>query len=399
MPTSTNRFRHALPIALCIALCFAALSCPLSSTARGQEGADEEGFVPLFNGKDLTGWVKEGDAGFVVRDGMLVCNGSGNWPTWLRTAEEYENFILRLEFKGFYGAESGVFFHAPRHGLISRTGFEVQLGDNTGRPRRHSPGAIFGAVAPLREAALSYRDEAFNQLEIEVNYPRLRVRLNGQLVQDLDMAEHPQLRLRPRLGHIGLQDRGKPVHFRNLRIKPLPDQVRGQWRPLLNGRDLTGWTISEKCSAQWRIEPDGVLLGEQGHGYLISDETFENCELSCYIRSSPLANGGIFFRWRDERNRGFEIQIEDIPDSNDPTGSIYGRVRAEQLPFTPGEWVLMQVTLNGQHCAVRVNGVIVAESDEMPKARSGNLSLQMHTGKGWVRWQDLRVRPLPPSEQ
>lgn len=383
--------RHASSLRAGWPLLAAALLLAAPIAARGEV---EEGFEPLFNGESLDGWVKQGEAGFVVRDGTLVCNGSGNWPTWLRTEEQFENFVLRLEYKGFYGAESCLFFSAPLHGLVSRTGFAVRLGGNTGRPRRHSPGAVFGAVAPQVEAARHYRDEEFNQLEVKLQWPRLQVRLNGQLVQDLDVGEHPELKYRPRIGYIGLQDRGKPMHFRNLRIQRLPDQIRPRRVQMLNGRDLSGWTISEKCSATWTVEEDGVLLGENGHGYLISDDSYANCVLSTYIRSSPLANGGIFFRWRSERDRGFEIQIEDIPDSSDPTGSIYGRVRAEVLPFTPGQWVLMQVFLNGPHCAVRVNGVVVAESDEMPREREGRISLQMHTGRGWIRFKDMHVRPL-----
>jgi hypothetical protein len=64
------------------------------------------------------------------------------------------------------------------------------------------------------------------------------------------------------------------------------------------------------------------------------------------------------------------------------------------MPFQPGQWVLMQVFLKENHCAVRVNGITVAESDKMGGARAGNISLQMHTGKGWIRWKDMQVRPL-----
>ncbi|MCA9246336.1 MAG: DUF1080 domain-containing protein [Planctomycetales bacterium] len=361
------------------------------SFALADEQGDD-GFEPLFNGKDFSGWVKEGQAGFVVRDGMLICDGSGNWPTWLRTSETFENFVLRLEYKTRFGAESGVFFHAPLHGRISHVGFEVQIG-GPGGLRRHSTGAIFDAVAPLKNASRDYRDEEFDELEITMNWPQLKVKINGQVVQDLNVEEHESLRYRPRLGYIGFQDRGKPVLFRNIRIKRLPDQVRDEWQPLLNGNDLQGWKISEQCSATWSIE-NGELLGKDGHGYLISDSEYRNCEFQTYVRSSPLANGGVFFRWVTGKGRGFEIQIEDIPDSNDPTGSIYGRVRAERLPFQPGEWVLMQVFLQEKHCVVRINGETVAESHEMGGARIGNISLQMHTGHGWVRWKDMRVRVL-----
>ncbi len=369
------------------------------SLALAEEQSDEK-FKPLFNEKDLTGWVIEGKSSFVVRDRMLVCNGSGNWPTWLRTTEVFENFVLRLEYKTRYGAESGVFFHAPLHGRISHVGYEIQIG-GSGRLARHSTGAIFDAIAPLKSTARQLSGEKeekdameqFDELEITMNWPSLKVRLNGQLVQDLDVREHDSLRYRPRLGYIGLQDRGKPVLFRNIRIKRLPDQVRDQWQSLLSGKDLKGWTISEKCTAKWSID-NGELLGKEGHGYLITDGMYRNCEFQTYVKSSPLANGGIFFRWITGKGRGFEIQIEDIPDSNDPTGSIYGRARAERMPFQPGQWVLMQVFLKENHCAVRVNGITVAESDKMGGARAGNISLQMHTGKGWIRWKDMKVRPL-----
>ncbi|MCH8043765.1 MAG: DUF1080 domain-containing protein [Planctomycetes bacterium] len=353
-------------------------------------------FQSLFNGKDLAGWVKEGKAGFVVRDGLLRCTGSGNYPTWLRTKEVFENFVLRLEYRPLYGAEGGVFFSAPLHGRISRVGFDVRLGSNTGRPRKHSPGAIFEAVAPTKEAALHYSNPKFNRLEIRMDWPKLKVTLNGQVVQDLNIEEHELLRYRPRLGYIGLQDRGKPILFRNIEIKRLPDKVRGEWKSLHNGKDFSGWHKSEKNSAIWSVDDEGAILADKGHGYMITDGEYRNLHFETYIKSSPRANGGIFFRWKSQGNRGFEIQIEDIPDSSDPTGSIYNRVRAEQMPFIPGTWVLMQVFLEDRTCVVRVNGVVVAKSDKMPAARDGNISLQMHTGKGWVRWKGLRVRTIKP---
>lgn len=357
---------------------------------------DEEGFQPLFNGEDLSGWVKEGNAGFRARNGLLECDGSGKWPTWLRTAEVFENFILRLQYKTMWYAESGVLFHAPLHGRISHVGFDVRLG-RPGGVERHSVGSIFDAVAPLSSAKEPDGDEGFNDLEIVMDWPRLKVRLNGQVVQDLDVEEHESLRYRPRLGFIGLQDLGRPVHFRNIRIKRLPDKVRGRWQPLFNGENLQGWTVSEKCTATWTVE-DGELVGANGHGYLVSGVEFRNCEFQTYLRSSPHTNGGIFFRWKSGGDRGFEIQIEDIPDGTDPTGSIYGQVRAERMPFQPGEWTLMQVFLEGNHCVVRVNGVTVAESRRMGSGPAGTISLQMHSDKGWIRWKDPRLRVLPSPD-
>ena len=148
----------------------------------------------------------------------------------------FENFVLRLDYRPLYGAESGVFLHAPLYGRIAHVGFDVRLG-GAGGLRRHSAGAIFDAVPPLVAASRPWGAPDFNQLEITMNWPKLSVRLNGQLVQDLNVEEHQSLRYRPRLGFIGLQDRGKPVLFRNIRVKRLPDQVRDQWP-----NQLTKWS-------------------------------------------------------------------------------------------------------------------------------------------------------------
>ncbi|NQT39040.1 MAG: DUF1080 domain-containing protein [Planctomycetes bacterium] len=398
MTRSTATFPGVFIALLAVLPAFAFTVAPARGQADAKRtAADEEGFEPLCNGKDLSGWVKEGKAGFEVRDGMIVCNGSGNWPTWLRSEEVFENFILRLEYKTFYGAETGVFFHAPLHGRVSEVGYELQIG-GFGQLGRYSTGAISGAAAPLVMAARHYADKEYDELEIAMNWPRLKVKLNGQLVQDLDCSEHELLCRKPRLGYLGFQDCGKPVHFRNVRVKRLPDQVRDQWKPMLDGKSLDGWTVSEKCSATWKIDDEGALVSENGHGYLISDEPFRNCEFQTYIQTSHLANGGIFFGWQTGKGRGFEVQIEDVPDSNDPTGSIYGRVRAKVLPHQQGDWVLMQVLLNEEHCAVRVDGVIVAESHEMGGRRLGNISLQMHRGDSFIRWKEMRVRHLPSPE-
>ena len=360
--------------------------------------AADDGFTPLFNGKDLTGWVKVGPAGFEVKDGILKCTGQGNYPTWLRTEEVFENFELRVEYRPLYGAEGGVFFSAPLCGRIPHVGFDVRLGDNTGRLGDYSPGAIFEAVPPLVEAARKWDDPDWNRFEITMNWPKLHVVLNGKVVQDLNLEQNESLRYRPRFGYIGLQDRGKPILFRKVDIRRLPGKTRDQWQAFFNGKDLTGFTITKDCTARWSVD-HGEILAENGHGYLVTNQEYRNCEFQTYVKTSPLANSGVFFRWKEMKNRGFEIQIEDIPDSQDPTGSIYGRVRAKCLPTTVGEWYLMQVFLKDKHCVVRVNGETVAESDTMSPNRAGGIALQMHSSNGWVRFKDPMVRSLDaPAE-
>ncbi|MEM9660293.1 MAG: DUF1080 domain-containing protein, partial [Planctomycetota bacterium] len=349
-------------------------------------------------GQDLEGWVAMNDADFEVVDGMIVCTGRTNWPSWLRSEEEFENFVLRLEYKTYWGAESGVFFAAPTDGRISKIGFEFQI-NGTGRLTPYSTGAIFAAAPPLRSAPKRHEDQEYHDLEIMLNWPRLQVRLNGHLVQDVDCQQHPLLRHKQRVGHLGFPCRGKRVDFRNVRIKRLPDQIRDDWQPMLNRRNLDGWTVSDSCTAEWTMEADGVLTSANGHGYLISDEAYDNCEFQTYVKTSSLANGGVFFRWLGVRDRGFEIQVEDILDSNDPTGSIYGIARASNLPRKQGEWSLLQVTLVDNVCVVRVDGVIVAESDRMNRRRWGRVALQMHRNDATIHWKEMKIRKLPSPKE
>lgn len=360
--------------------------------------AVEEGFEPLCNGHDLEGWVAMEGGNFDVRDGMIVCTGRSNWPSWLRTAEQYENFIVRLEYKTYYGAESGIYFSAPRAGRVANIGFEYQI-NGTGHLTPYSTGGIVGTSAPLAEATNGSSDQEFQRLEIRLNWPQLEVRLNGQLVQDVNCEEHPLLRYKQRVGHLGFACRGKRVDFRNVRVKRLPDQVTDEWQPMLNGVDLDGWTISDRCSARWEIDSQGVLTSADGHGYLVSDDEFYNCEWKCFIQPTPLANGGVFFDWVPGDGRGFEIQIEDILDSNDPTGSIYGRVRASQLPRKQGDWSLMHVIVQDRTCVVRVDGTTVAESTTMNRRRWGRISLQMHRRRETIQWKDMMIRRLPSPEK
>jgi hypothetical protein len=357
------------------------------------QAATDDGFTPLFNGRDLSGWVTEHKAGFVARDGMLHCNGAGNYPSWLRSEEIFENFVLRLEYKLDHYGDSGLFLHAPKYGRNSNVGFEVQLSANT---RNHKPVAssnmaIFAAVPPKK---LAGRVGKWNQLEITFDWPQLKVTLNDEVMQDLDVAKNPELRYRFRTGYLGIQDRGKPIWYRNIRIKTLPSTDTG-WQSLCNGRDLSGWTISEKNSAQWEVV-GGELVASNGNGYAISGGTYHNFHLQTYLRTSPLANGGIFLRWKSlvPFDRGVEIQIEDIADSIDPTGSIYSYVRANGLSIVPGQWYPLQIFLEDRHCLIRVNGVTVAETDEFPLDRTGNITLQMHRHNSWIRFTDLEVKSL-----
>jgi hypothetical protein len=195
-----------------------------------------EGFTPLFNGKDLTGWkVRQGGNPDVwgAEPGILYVNGKGG--DWLMTEKEYSDFELRLEFKLPKAGNSGV---ALRCGLKgnphSEAGMEIQLLDDPwyldkknykeGLKPTQKTGSIYGIVPPSKDALKPVGE--WNQMRITANGPRIAVELNGEKIVDANLNDHKDKEkdhkgmMRPK-GHLGLQSHDGRVEFRNLYVKEL----------------------------------------------------------------------------------------------------------------------------------------------------------------------------------
>jgi hypothetical protein len=189
---------------------------------------DDRGFKRLFNGKDLTGWVKIGTGEWSAKDGELKCDGSGSG--WLRSEKMYENFIVRLEYQISAKGNSGVFIHAPEQGRSSRLGFEIQIMDDAGKPAdKNSTGSLYDIIQPKKNANKPAGE--WNQEEITCDGPHIVVNLNGEKILDLrtddpeinaEQADIHKPMLRHKVGYVGLQNHNSAVKFRNLRIKVLP---------------------------------------------------------------------------------------------------------------------------------------------------------------------------------
>ena len=79
----------------------------------------DDGFVSLFNGVDLKGWVGNTD-GYKAVDGVLVCQLKKSKGAKIYTAKEYADFIFQFEFKLTPGANNGVGIRAPLTGKLSK---------------------------------------------------------------------------------------------------------------------------------------------------------------------------------------------------------------------------------------------------------------------------------------
>lgn len=346
---------------------------------------------PLFNGRDLSGWVNEGPrATFGVTKGELNTSGAGNVPNWLHTAAEYENFHLQFEYNLAQWAEAAVILRAPRMGRPHQAGIAIILAHDF--HKEVTPwitGAVAGVLPPKKDLPPSWG--VWHSLDILLDGDRLRASIDGITVQDLSLAENAELRLRLKRGYIGFPDMGYGYRLRNIQLDDLGSRLK--FTDLFDGTSLKGWDL--KDTGQWSVK-DGSIIGANGHGILYAPGVFENFELTALVLSHNRVNSGVFLHGYPTGYRGFEIQVYSPPDSVYPTGSIYAVERSHVSADYEERWFLLQVRLEGSRCLVRIDGETVAQTDRLPAAalKPGRIGLQIHKEDSSVEFRDLRVRPL-----
>jgi hypothetical protein len=222
-----NPMRKAASVAVVVAA-FSGMNV-LGEEPACTRPADAGGFVPLFNGKDLTGWA--GDTqGYVAENGKIVCRPGGQ----LYTKKEYANFIVRFEFKLTPGGNNGLGIRMPPNTDAAYEGMEIQILDDTAEmykdlhPYQYN-GSIYGVVAAERGHLKPVGE--WNSEEVTANGRRVTVRLNGVTIVDADIdkastpktvdgSPHPGLKRDK--GHIGFLGHGSHIEFRSILIKILP---------------------------------------------------------------------------------------------------------------------------------------------------------------------------------
>ena len=263
---------------------------------------------PLFNGKDLSGWVAVNcaPATFTVKDGEIRCTGK---PTGvLRTAERYRNFVMEMEWMHEVpGGNAGLFVWSdplPARGQPFTRSIEVQVmltddvKDKEGRLLYTGHGDIFSihgaTMVPDRPHPAGWARclpserrtkpaGQWNHYKVTAKDGAMKLEVNGVEVSGgRDMS--------PREGFICLESEGSPIRFRNLSITRLPDDGKPLpadqqcaadegFRPIFDGT-LDGWHETDGHYGHWK--PADWRLTYDGRGdSLWTDIEYADFELIC----------------------------------------------------------------------------------------------------------------------
>ncbi|HKS38777.1 MAG TPA: DUF1080 domain-containing protein [Verrucomicrobiae bacterium] len=418
--------------------------------------AAEDDFVPLFNGKDLSGWVNVNCAPetFTARDGMIVSTGK---PTGvMRTERMYENFILELEWKHLHrGGNAGLFVYSDAitaPGVPFSRSIEVQIidgNDPNGQWTGHGDVfSIHGATlvpdrphpkgwARCLPSELRAKPAGeWNHYRVESRDGKLTLAVNGKVVSGGTKCV-------PRKGYICLESEGSEAHFRNIRMKELPssnppanevaDADQG-FKSLYTGLDLRGWKVEPGSeghwkSKDWNLDYDGKSEGQEKN--LWTEKEYDDFELIVdwrftrkpEMKPAPviLPNGD--YATNDDGSR----KMVEVPDAGDsgiylrgnsksqvniwcwPVGSgeVYGyredkemsaAVRAAVTPKVkadkpPGDWNRFRITMKGDRLSVVLNGKTLIENAQLPGVPArGPIALQHHGDP--IQFASLYIREL-----
>lgn len=196
--------------------------------AQSSTKANQDGWISIFNGKNLDGWkVGENAETFFVKDGLLNVAGPRSHIYYVGDVENhhFQNFELESVVMTKPGANSGIYFHSryqekgwPLHG------YEVQINNSGGDWKR--TGSLYDIVEVMENYA---RDDEWFTLYIKVDGDRVIVKVNDIVTVDYTQPENPKREgervnriLKGGTFAIQAHDPGSVIYFKEIKVRPLP---------------------------------------------------------------------------------------------------------------------------------------------------------------------------------
>ena len=411
-----------------------------------------EGFVSLFNGKDLTGWkglvqnpiarakmkpaqlAKEQAKAdenmrrdWKVEDGLLVFEGSGYDN--LCTEKQYGDFEMYVDWMldpAGPEADAGIYLRGTPQVQIWDTS-RVNVGAQVGSGGLYNNQVNESKPSKVADNKLG----EWNSFYIKMVGDRVTVVLNGEKVVDDVILENYWDRKLPifPIEQIELQAHGSKVYYRNIYVKELErkepfklsaEEEKEGFKVLFDGTNMHEWTGN---TVDYTLE-DGcisMIPSKSYGGNLYTKNEYGNFVYRFEFQLTPGANNGVGIRTPMEGDAayvGMEIQILDcehpIYKNSTPLqhhGSVYGIIPAKadhHDAFKPaGEWNYEEIVADGDNIKVTVNGVVIMEGNIREATKNGTADHKKHPGlfnkKGHigflghgspVKFRNIRIKEL-----
>ena len=378
----------------------------------------DDGLVPMFNGKDLTGWQalvgnpvtrkkmdpkelakKQVEANLKladnwgVKDGCIAFNGSGDN---LCSVKQYGDFEMVVDWRITKKGDSGIYLRGSPQVQIwdtSRVEVGAQVGSGGLYNNKTNP------ANPLKVADNPIGE--WNTFRIKIIGDKVTVFLNGELVVDNVRLENYWDRSIPLFpkDSIELQAHGTDLAFRDIYVEELnnseymvpADEAKEGYKPLFNGINFNGWTGN---LIDYHVDNGEIVLHlDNGptHGNIFTSAEYSDFTVRFEFQLTPAANNGLGIRAPlegDAAYSGMEIQVLD---NEDPVysdlapyqyhGSVYGVIPAKRGYLKPiGQWNYEEVIAKGNRIKVTLNGTVILDGDIKEASKNGTLDHRKHPG-------------------
>ena len=393
-----------------------ALLAPLLNTHLALMPYDN-GFVSLFNGKDLAGWKAlvgnpitrakmsaaelqteqnltnektKGD--WIVKDGLLIFTGHGDN---LATEKQYGDFEMYVDWKITKKGDAGIYLRGSPQVQIwdtSRRDVGAQVGSGgLYNNQKNQSKPLVVADNPIGE---------WNTFHIMMKGEKVTVYLNGILVTDNVILENYWDHSLPIFTkeQIELQAHGTNVAYRNIYLKEIitpavsilsEEEKKQGFTMLFDGTNMDQWMGNTEG---YQVEEAVMVVHpDLGHGNLYTKEEYSDFEYRFEFQLTPGANNGLGIRAPLEGDAayvGMELQILDneAPKYKDLHpyqyhGSVYGVIPAKRGFLLPtGEWNQEEVVVKGTKIKVTLNGTVILDGDIKEPSLKGTMDHNEHPG-------------------
>ena len=369
----------------------------------------DDGFKPLFNGKNLAGWVNVNchPGTFFVKGEEIITTGK---PTgFLRTEKQYENFVLEMDWMHVNKTEvgnSGLFVWGdplPAVGDVYTRGIEVQVLVNLeyknkdGKVTATSHGDLFsikGATCVpdrphpsgwARCLPSEYRAKGggeWNHYKVTANDGVIKLEVNGKEVSGVSKCN-------PRKGYLALESEGAECHFKNIKVKelpstnPKPEEIATAAEghtSIFNATDMTGWKAEKDA---WAVK--GGKLVCTGKGQLTAEKRYGPMELILDWRLPAKGAERWYLNFADA---GFTLAPNERgTDYNDTDWAEVDKEKAKDPGVKPGAWARTVVRFDGKRLTLTTNGVTGTTLEAKKPVKDGALVI----GSTSVASQGLEV--------